>query len=69
MKVQIKVYYLIQFLSSLAFGSIIPIYVLYFRDYQINLFQIALLASILLFELPTGYLRVGQTFLSDHDEL
>lgn len=61
MKSPIKIYYLIQFLSSLAFGSIIPIYVLYFRDYQLNLFQIALLASIfeasiLITELPTGYL-------------
>lgn len=61
MKATIKIYYLIQFLSSLAFGSIIPIYVLYFREYHLNLFQIALLASvfeafILITELPTGYL-------------
>ena len=61
MKAPVKIYYLIQFLSSLAFGSIIPIYVLYFRGYQLNLFQIALLASIfeasiLITELPTGYL-------------
>ncbi|MDH4223351.1 MAG: MFS transporter [candidate division Zixibacteria bacterium] len=61
MKSQIKIYYLIQFLTSLAFGSIIPIYVLYFRHYQIDLFRIALLASIfeasiLITELPTGYL-------------
>jgi len=61
MKAPVKIYYLIQFLSSLAFGSIIPIYVLYFRDHQLNLFQIAFLASIfeasiLISELPTGYL-------------
>ncbi len=61
MKTPVKIYYFIQFLSSLAFGSIIPIYVLYFREYQLNLFQIALLASvfeasILITELPTGYL-------------
>jgi len=61
LKAPVKIYYLIQFLSSLAFCSIIPIYVLYFRDYQLNLFQIAFLASvfeasILITELPTGYL-------------
>lgn len=46
-------------MTSFAFGTILPVYVLYFRHYQINLFQIALLAavfeaSILLFEIPTG---------------
>jgi DHA3 family tetracycline resistance protein-like MFS transporter len=40
-------------------GTILPVYVLYFRHYQVNLFQIALLAavfeaSILIFEMPTG---------------
>ncbi len=49
------------FLTSFAFGSILPVYVLYFRHYQINLFQIGMLASIfeasiLLFEIPTGLL-------------
>ncbi|KPK99847.1 MAG: hypothetical protein AMJ91_06110 [candidate division Zixibacteria bacterium SM23_73_3] len=46
-------------MTSFAFGTILPVYVLYFRHYQINLFQIALLAvvfeaSILIFEIPTG---------------
>lgn len=46
-------------MTSFAFGTILPVYVLYFRHYHINFFQIALLAavfeaSILLFEIPTG---------------
>ena len=46
-------------MTSFAFGTILPVYVLYFRHYQMNLFQIALLAavfeaSILIFEIPTG---------------
>ncbi|MFQ6003074.1 MAG: MFS transporter, partial [Candidatus Zixiibacteriota bacterium] len=46
-------------LTSFALGTILPVYVLYFRHYQMNLFQIALLAaifeaSILIFEMPTG---------------
>ncbi|KPJ63727.1 hypothetical protein AMJ44_14110 [candidate division WOR-1 bacterium DG_54_3] len=56
---KIRVYSIIRFLTSLALGTILPVYVLYFRHYQINLFQIALLAaifeaSILIFEMPTG---------------
>jgi MFS family permease len=56
-----KVFYFTQFLSSFGFGSIIPVYALYFRHYNLNLFQIALMASIfeasiLIFELPTGIL-------------
>jgi MFS family permease len=52
-------YYLIQFLSSLSLGVIIPVFVLYFRHRHLNLFEIAALAaifegSIVLFELPTG---------------
>jgi len=44
-----------------AGGFILPIYVLYFRQYQITIFQVALLAvifeaSILIFEIPTGLL-------------
>jgi DHA3 family tetracycline resistance protein-like MFS transporter len=59
LKNSIRIYSAIRFFTSFAFGSILPVYVLYFRHYQINLFQIALLAavfeaSILLFELPTG---------------
>ena len=58
---QPKVLYFTQFLSSFGFGAIIPVYVLYFRHYNLNLFQIALMASIfeasiLIFELPTGIL-------------
>ena len=56
---KIRVYSIIRLLSSFALGTILPVYVLYFRHYQINLFQIALLASIfeasiLIFEMPTG---------------
>ncbi len=59
MKDKIRIYTATRFLTSFAFGTILPVYVLYFRHYQINLFQIALLAavfeaSILLFEMPTG---------------
>jgi len=58
---QPKVFYFTQFLSSFGFGAIIPVYVLYFRHYNLSLFQIALMASIfeasiLIFELPTGIL-------------
>jgi DHA3 family tetracycline resistance protein-like MFS transporter len=58
---KIRIYTTTRFLTSFAFGTILPVYVLYFRHYQINLFQIALLAaifeaSILLFEMPTGLL-------------
>jgi len=56
---KIRIFSATRFLTSFAFGTILPVYVLYFRHYQINLFQIALLAaifeaSILLFEMPTG---------------
>jgi len=56
---KIRVYSIVRLLTSLALGTILPVYVLYFRHYQINLFQIALLAatfeaSILIFEMPTG---------------
>ncbi len=56
---KIRVYSIIRFLTSFALGTILPVYVLYFRHYHINLFQIALLAaifeaSILVFEMPTG---------------
>ncbi len=56
---KINIFSTTRFLTSFAFGTILPVYVLYFRHYQINLFQIALLAavfeaSILLFEIPTG---------------
>jgi MFS family permease len=56
---KIRVYSIVRFLTSFALGTILPVYVLYFRHYHINLFQIALLAaifeaSILVFEMPTG---------------
>jgi DHA3 family tetracycline resistance protein-like MFS transporter len=56
---KIRIFCLTRFLTSFALGTILPVYVLYFRHYQINLFQIALLAavfeaSILIFEMPTG---------------
>jgi DHA3 family tetracycline resistance protein-like MFS transporter len=59
MRDQTKLYCLIQFLTSFAFGAIIPVYVLYYRHFDLNLFQIALVAavfeaSILIFEMPTG---------------
>lgn len=50
-----------------AGGFILPIYVLYFRLYQVTIFEVALLAaifeaSILIFEIPTGLIadRFGQ---------
>jgi MFS family permease len=56
---KIRVYSIVRLLNSFALGTILPVYVLYFRHYQINLFQIAMLAaifeaSILIFEMPTG---------------
>jgi DHA3 family tetracycline resistance protein-like MFS transporter len=55
----VRIYAATRFLIAFAFGTILPVYILYFRHYQINLFEIALLAatfeaSILLFEIPTG---------------
>jgi DHA3 family tetracycline resistance protein-like MFS transporter len=59
LKHTIRIYSATRFLVAFAFGTILPVYVLYFRHYQMNLFEIALLAavfeaSILLFEMPTG---------------
>jgi DHA3 family tetracycline resistance protein-like MFS transporter len=58
---KINIFSTTRFLTSFAFGTILPVYVLYFRHYHINLFQIGLLAavfeaSILIFEMPTGLL-------------
>jgi DHA3 family tetracycline resistance protein-like MFS transporter len=55
----VRIFCVTRFLTSFALGTILPVYVLYFRHYQINLFQIALLAavfeaSILILEIPTG---------------
>jgi DHA3 family tetracycline resistance protein-like MFS transporter len=59
LKDTVRIYSATRFLIAFAFGTILPVYVLYFRHYQMNLFEIALLAavfeaSILLFEMPTG---------------
>jgi DHA3 family tetracycline resistance protein-like MFS transporter len=59
LKDTIRIYSATRFLIAFAVGTTLPVYVLYFRHYQINLFQIALLAavfeaSILLLEMPTG---------------
>jgi DHA3 family tetracycline resistance protein-like MFS transporter len=59
MRDSIRIFCVTRFLTSFALGTILPAYVLYFRHYQIDLFQIALLAavfeaSILLLEIPTG---------------
>ncbi len=59
MRDSVRIFCVTRFLTSFALGTILPVYVLYFRHYQINLFQIALLAavfeaSILLLEIPTG---------------
>jgi len=58
---KIRIYSITRFSINLAYGTILPVFVLYFRHYQIDFFQIALLAvifeaSILLFEIPTGLL-------------
>ena len=54
-------YYLAQGLYGLALGAILPAYVLFFWSRGLNLFEVAVLASvfegsILLFEIPTGAL-------------
>jgi len=57
----VKVFLIIEAIAAGFRGFILPIYVLYFRYYQITLFQIALLAAIfeatvLVAEIPTGLL-------------
>ncbi|MEE9443873.1 MAG: MFS transporter [candidate division Zixibacteria bacterium] len=57
----IAVYLSCEGILSAFGGFILPIYVLYFRVYDITLFEIAILAavfeaSVLLFEIPTGLL-------------
>lgn len=52
-------FYLLEAILSLSGGIILPVYVCYFRLFEITLFQVALLAvvfeaTIILFELPTG---------------
>lgn len=55
----IKLYYLLETVSALALGSIIPAYVLFFRQNGVTLFEVAVLAAVfeatvLVFEIPTG---------------
>jgi MFS transporter, DHA3 family, tetracycline resistance protein len=55
------IFLLTEAILAAAGGFILPIYVLYFRQYQITIFEVALLAaifeaSILFFEIPTGLL-------------
>ncbi len=55
----IRLFYWLEFILSFSGGIILPVYVCYFRLYDITLFQVALLAvvfeaSIIVFEFPTG---------------
>ncbi len=59
LKRNLNLFYLLEGLSALALGSIIPVYVLYFREFEVTLFQVAVLAAvfeatILICEVPTG---------------
>jgi DHA3 family tetracycline resistance protein-like MFS transporter len=59
-KRNVGLFYFLEAILSLSGGIILPVYVLYFRLYDISLFQIALLATIfeatiIVFEMPTGY--------------
>jgi len=54
-----RLYLLLETLRSAALGSILPVFALYYRHFEIPIFQIAVLAAvfeatILLFEIPTG---------------
>lgn len=55
----IRLFYVLESILALSGGIILPVYVLYFRHYEISLFQVALLAAvfeatIIVFEVPTG---------------
>jgi len=55
----IRFYYLLESILSLTGGIILPVYVVYFRFFEITLFQVAVLAAvfeatIIIFEVPTG---------------
>ena len=57
----VRLFYILEALLSAAGGIILPVYVFYFRNYDITLFQVAVLAvafeaTIIVFELPTGVL-------------
>jgi len=56
----IRLYYVLESILSLTGGIILPVYVVYFRNFDITLFQVAFLAAlfeatIIIFEVPTGY--------------
>ncbi|MBN2225792.1 MAG: MFS transporter [candidate division Zixibacteria bacterium] len=55
----ITLFYALESLTALFGGLILPVYVLYFRQYDVSLLQVAILAAVfeatvLVFELPTG---------------
>jgi MFS transporter, DHA3 family, tetracycline resistance protein len=55
----IRLFYVLEAILACLGGIILPVYVVYFRHYDISLFQVALLAAVfeatvLLFEIPTG---------------
>ena len=57
----ISLFYVLESQAALFGGLILPVYVLYFRLYDISLLQVAILAAVfeatvLIFELPTGIL-------------
>ncbi len=57
----IRFYFALESILSLTGGIILPVYVVYFRHFDITLFQVAFLAAlfeatIIIFEVPTGYL-------------
>ncbi len=56
----VRLYYALESILSLTGGLILPVYVVYFRNFEISLFQVAFLAAlfeatIIIFEIPTGY--------------
>jgi MFS family permease len=55
----IKLFYILEAVLAFSGGIILPAYVLYFRHFEITLFQVAILAvvfeaTIIVFEIPTG---------------
>jgi len=54
-----RLYFLLESLRSAALGTVLPVFALYYRHFEISLFQIAVLAAIfeatiLIFEVPSG---------------
>ncbi|UCD93597.1 MAG: MFS transporter [Candidatus Zixiibacteriota bacterium] len=55
----VRLFYVLEAILSLTGGIILPVYVVYFRNFDVSLFQVALLAAIfeatiIIFEVPTG---------------